>query len=105
MAVAALQGANSLRAELHDKGIEVATIFRTIQTNISINALMVMAALSTMMKQPVTVSRQLSLQSKGEGTSKGEEYIVVAGSKEKLATRVNRVHRPNFISSYASRVK
>ena len=28
--------------------------------------------------------------------TKGEEYIIVAGSKEKLATRVNRVSPPKL---------
>ena len=91
--------ANSLRAELHDKGIEVATIFPGfIQTNISINALTGDGSAQGTMDEATSNGLTATDFAKQvvKALSKGEEYIVVAGSKEKLATRVNRVSPPKL---------
>ncbi|MDN5620515.1 MAG: SDR family NAD(P)-dependent oxidoreductase [Psychrobacter sp.] len=91
--------ANSLRAELHDEGIEVATIFPGfIQTNISINALTGDGSAQGTMDEATNNGLTATEFAKQvvRALSKGEEYIVVAGSKEKLATRVNRVSPPKL---------
>lgn len=91
--------ANSLRAELHDKGIEVATVFPGfIQTNISINALTADGSPQGTMDEATNAGLTATEFAKQvtKALSKGEEYIIVAGSKEKLATRVNRVSPPKL---------
>ena len=91
--------ANSLRAELHDQGIEVATIFPGfIQTNISINALTGDGSVQGTMDE--ATNKGLTATSFAKQVVKAltneEEYIIVAGHKEKLATRVNRLSPPKL---------
>lgn len=91
--------ANSLRAELHDQGIEVATIFPGfIQTNVSINALTGNGSKQGTMD--VATSKGLTATAFAKqavkALTKGEEYIIVAGTKEKLATKVNRLSPPKL---------
>lgn len=91
--------ANSLRAELHDQGIEVATVFPGfIQTNISINALTGDGSMQGTMDDATNKGLSASAFAKQvvKALTKGEEYIIVAGSKEKLATRVNRISPPKL---------
>lgn len=91
--------ANSLRAELHDEGIEVATIFPGfIQTNISINALTGDGSAQGTMDEATNKGLTATAFAKQvvKALTKGEEYIIVAGNKEKLATRVNRLSPPKL---------
>ena len=91
--------ANSLRAELHEQGIEVATIFPGfIQTNISINALTGDGSAQGTMDEATNKGLTATTFAKQvvKALSNGEEYIIVAGSKEKLATRVNRLSPPKL---------
>ena len=91
--------ANSLRAELHDQGIEVATIFPGfIQTNISINALTGDGSAQGTMDEATNNGLTATEFAKQvvKALAKEEEYIIVAGRKEKLATRVNRVSPPQL---------
>ncbi|SJM65973.1 SDR family NAD(P)-dependent oxidoreductase [Psychrobacter piechaudii] len=86
--------ANSLRAELSDKQITVATIFPGfIQTQVSINALT--GDGSTQGTMDEATDKGLTAKAFAKQTVKalacGEEYIIVAGQKEKLATLVNRL--------------
>lgn len=86
--------ANSLRAELFDQGIEVATIFPGfIQTNVSINALTgdgsIQGTMDTTTDQGMTATACAKQVAKALG--KGEEYIVAAGAKEKMALTINKV--------------
>ena len=86
--------ANSLRAELYDQGIEVATVFPGfIQTNISINALTGDGSAQGTMDEATDKGLTAKTFAKQalKALTKGEEYIIVAGTKEKLATRVNRI--------------
>ncbi|MBI0427623.1 SDR family oxidoreductase [Psychrobacter sp. NG27] len=91
--------ANSLRAELHNQGIEVATIFPGfIQTNVSINALTGDGSAQGTMDDATQKGLTAAEFAKQvvKALTKGEEYIIVAGKKEKLATRVNRVSPPKL---------
>ncbi|MGP5211151.1 SDR family NAD(P)-dependent oxidoreductase [Psychrobacter alimentarius] len=91
--------ANSLRAELHDQGIEVATIFPGfIQTNVSINALTGDGSQQGTMDEATNKGLTATAFAKQAVTAltKGEEYIIIAGTKEKLATKVNRVSPPRL---------
>ena len=91
--------ANSLRAELHEQGIEVATIFPGfIQTNISINALTGDGSAQGTMDEATNKGLTATTFAKQvvKALTKGEEYIIVAGNKEKLATRVNRLSPPKL---------
>lgn len=91
--------ANSLRAELHHQGIEVATIFPGfIQTNISINALTGDGSAQGTMDEATNKGLTTTAFAKKvvKALTNGEEYIIVAGSKEKLATRVNRLSPPKL---------
>ena len=91
--------ANSLRAELHDEGIEVATIFPGfIQTNISINALTGDGSAQGTMDDATSKGLTASAFAKQvvKALTKGEEYVIVAGNKEKLATRLNRLSPPKL---------
>ena len=91
--------ANSLRAELHQQGIEVATIFPGfIQTNVSINALTgdgsAQGTMDVATKKGLTATAFAKKVVKA--LAKDEEYIVVAGSKERLAEKVNRLSPPKL---------
>ncbi len=91
--------ANSLRAELHEQGIEVATIFPGfIQTNVSINALTGDGSTQGSMDEATDngLSAKNFAQQVSKALAKGEEYIIVAGHKEKLAAMVNRVSPPRL---------
>ena len=91
--------ANSLRAELHADGIEVATIFPGfIQTNVSINALTGDGSAQGTMDEATNKGLTATAFAKQvvKALSKGEEYIIVAENKEKLATRVNRLSPPKL---------
>lgn len=86
--------ANSLRAELFDQGIEVATVFPGfIKTNVSINALTGDGSAQGTMDEATSNGLSASTFAKQmlKALSKGEEYIIIGGRQEKLATRVNRV--------------
>ena len=91
--------ANSLRAELHDQGIEVATIFPGfIQTNVSINALTgdgsAQGTMDDATKKGLTATAFAKQAVKA--LLKEEEYIVISGQKEKFATKVNRISPPKL---------
>ncbi|HCN16775.1 MULTISPECIES: SDR family NAD(P)-dependent oxidoreductase [Psychrobacter] len=91
--------ANSLRAELHEQGIEVATIFPGfIQTNVSINALTGDGSKQGTMDEATNKGLTAPAFAKQvvKALTKGEEYIIVAGTKEKLAVRVNRLSPPKL---------
>ena len=91
--------ANSLRAELHHQSIEVATIFPGfIQTNISINALTGDGSSQGTMDEATNKGLTATAFAKQvvKALTNGEEYIIVAGSKEKLATRINRISPPKL---------
>lgn len=91
--------ANSLRAELHDQKIEVATIFPGfIQTNVSINALTGDGSAQGTMDEATNKGLTAAVFAKQvvKALTKGEEYIIVAGTKEKLAVRVNRLSPPKL---------
>lgn len=91
--------ANSLRAELHEQEIEVATVFPGfIQTNVSINALTGDGSTQGSMDEATDkgLSAKNFAQQVSKALAKGEEYIVVAGHKEKLAVTVNRVSPPKL---------
>ncbi|WP_131668734.1 SDR family NAD(P)-dependent oxidoreductase [Psychrobacter pygoscelis] len=86
--------ANSLRAELYDQGIQVATIFPGfIQTNVSINALTgdgkPQGTMDTATDQGISARDFAKHVTKA--LNKGQEYIVVAGPKEKLALMMNNL--------------
>jgi short-subunit dehydrogenase len=91
--------ANSLRAELHEQGIEVATIFPGfIQTNVSINALTGDGSAQGTMDEATNKGLTATAFAKQavKALTKGEEYIIIAGTKEKLATRVNQLSPPKL---------
>lgn len=91
--------ANSLRAELHDQGIEVATIFPGfIQTNVSINALTGDGTTQGTMDEATEKGLSAKAYAKyvSNALSRGEEYIIVAGQKEKLAVVINRISPPKL---------
>ena len=91
--------ANSLRAELHDQGIEVATIFPGfIQTNVSINALTGDGSAQGTMDDATKKGLTATVFAKQavKALLKEEEYIVISGQKEKFATKVNRLSPPKL---------
>ena len=91
--------ANSLRAELHDQGIEVATIFPGfIQTNVSINALTGDGSAQGTMDDATKKGLTATVFAKQavKALLKEEEYIVISGQKEKFATKVNRISPPKL---------
>jgi len=91
--------ANSLRAELHDQGIEVATIFPGfIQTNVSINALTGDGSAQGTMDDATKKGLTAAVFAKQavKALLKEEEYIVISGQKEKFATKVNRISPPKL---------
>ncbi|MDN6274977.1 SDR family NAD(P)-dependent oxidoreductase [Psychrobacter sp.] len=93
--------ANSLRAELHHQGIEVATVFPGfIQTNVSINALTGDGTTQGTMDEATDngLSANTFAKRTVKALSNGEEYIIVAGTKEMLATRINRLSPPKLYS-------
>lgn len=86
--------ANSLRAELSDKRITVATIFPGfIQTQVSINALTGDGSTQGTMDEATNQGLTATAFAKQsvKALACDEEYIIVAGQKEKLATLVNRL--------------
>lgn len=86
--------ANSLRAELFDQGIEVATIFPGfIQTNVSLNALTGDGGVQGTMDEATEKGLKASDFAKQvvRALSRGDEYIVVGGRLENFATKVNRI--------------
>ena len=91
--------ANSLRAELHEQGIEVATIFPGfIQTNVSINALTGDGSAQGTMDEATSNGLTAADFAKQvvKALSNDKEYIIVGGKQEKLATRVNRLSPPKL---------
>jgi short-subunit dehydrogenase len=91
--------ANSLRAELHDQGIEVANIFPGfIQTNVSINALTGDGTAQGTMDEATNKGLTATAFAKQvvKALSNNKEYIIVGGKQEKLATRVNRLSPPKL---------
>ncbi|WP_413520866.1 SDR family NAD(P)-dependent oxidoreductase [Psychrobacter glacincola] len=91
--------ANSLRAELHHQSIEVATIFPGfIQTDISINALTGDGSAQGTMDEATNKGLTATAFAKQavKALTNGKEYIIVAGSKEKLAIRINRLSPPKL---------
>ena len=91
--------ANSLRAELHDKGIEVATVFPGfIQTNVSINALTGDGTAQGTMDDATDkgLTAKTFAKQVAKALSKGEEYIIIAGRKEKIAAMINRLSPPKL---------
>lgn len=91
--------ANSLRAELYDQGIEVATIFPGfIKTNVSINALTGDGSAQGTMDEATNKGLTAKAFAKQaiKALSKDDEYIIIGGRQEKLATRVNRLSPPKL---------
>lgn len=91
--------ANSLRAELHEQGIEVATIFPGfIQTNVSINALTGDGSAQGTMDEATSNGLTAADFAKQvvKALSNDKEYIIVGGKQEKLAIRVNRLSPPKL---------
>ncbi|WP_435979476.1 SDR family NAD(P)-dependent oxidoreductase [Psychrobacter sp. DM4] len=91
--------ANSLRAELYDQGIDVATIFPGfIKTNVSINALTGDGSAQGTMDEATNAGLSATEFAKQvtKALGNGKEYITVAGSKEKMAMRVNRISPPKL---------
>ena len=91
--------ANSLRAELHEQDIEVATIFPGfIQTNVSINALTGDGSAQGTMDEATSNGLTAADFAKQvvKALSNDKEYIIVGGKQEKLATRVNRLSPPKL---------
>ena len=91
--------ANSLRAELYDQGIEVATVFPGfIQTNVSINALTGDGSAQGTMDDATKKGLTAAVFAKQavKALLKEEEYIVISGQKEKFATKVNRISPPKL---------
>lgn len=91
--------ANSLRAELYNQGVEVATIFPGfIQTNVSINALTGDGSAQGTMDEATSKGLTATSFAKQavKALGRGEEYIIIAGAKEKLATKVNRLSPPKL---------
>lgn len=86
--------ANSLRAELSNKNIAVATIFPGfVNTNVSINALVGDGSTQGTMDEATGkgLSAEAFAKQVIQALAAGEEYIIVAGQKEKLATFINRL--------------
>lgn len=86
--------ANSLRAELYEQGIEVATVFPGfIQTNVSINALTGDGTPQGTMDVATDAGMSADQFARKviKALRKGEEYIVVAGRQEKLALGLGRL--------------
>lgn len=91
--------ANSLRAELSEDNIKVATIFPGfIQTNVSINALTADGSAQGTMDDATDqgLSAKAFAKQAVKALVQDEEYIIVAGQKEKFATLVNRVSPPKL---------
>ena len=86
--------ANSLRAELFDKGLTVATVFPGfVKTDVSRNALTGDgSALGTMDDaQTNAMSAEAFAEKTVKALNKGKSYIVVGGFKERLAARISRL--------------
>jgi dehydrogenase/reductase SDR family member 7B len=86
--------ANSLRAELFDQGLSVATIFPGfVKTNVSVNALTGDGtALGEMDNaQATAMSAGKFAEKTVRALVKGKNYIVIGGFKERLATLVSRI--------------
>lgn len=86
--------ANSLRAEVAEQGIQVSVIFPGfVQTNVSFNALN--GAGQAQGHQDQAIANGLSAEDFAEQTVqaliKGQEYIVVAGHKEKMGVMLSRL--------------
>lgn len=86
--------ANSLRAEVAEQGIQVSVIFPGfVQTNVSFNALN--GAGQAQGHQDQAIANGLSAEDFAEQTVKalmqGQEYIVVAGRKEKMGVMLSRL--------------
>lgn len=91
--------ANSLRAELSDKKITVATIFPGfIQTQVSINALIGDGSVQGTMDEATGkgLTAKAFAKQAVNALSKEREYIIVAGQKEKLAVTLNRLSPPKL---------
>ena len=91
--------ANSLRAELFDQGLTVATIFPGfVKTDVSVNALTGDgSALGTMDDaQANAMSADAFAEKAVKALLKGKNYIVIGGLKERLAARVSRIS-PEFL--------
>ncbi len=91
--------ANSLRAELHDQGIEVATVFPGfIQTNVSINALTGDGTAQGTMDDATNkgLTAKAFAKQVSKALIKDEEYIIIGGQKERLAMMVNRLSPPKL---------
>lgn len=91
--------ANSLRAELYEQGIEVATIFPGfVQTNVSINALTADGSAQGTMDEATSKGLTATEFAKQavQALSKDKEYIIIGGKQEILATRVNRLSPPKL---------
>lgn len=99
--------ANSLRAELSNKNIEVATIFPGfVNTNVSINALVGDGTTQGTMDEATGkgLSAEAFAKQVVQALVAGEEYIIVAGQKEKLATFINRLS-PTHLYKIIRKVK
>ncbi|WP_019673782.1 SDR family NAD(P)-dependent oxidoreductase [Psychrobacter lutiphocae] len=91
--------ANSLRAELSEQHVKVATVFPGfIQTNVSINALTGDGSTQGTMDEATDKGLTAKAFAKKvvSALAKDKEYIIVAGHKEKLATLINRLSPPKL---------
>ena len=89
--------ANSLRAEVAEKGIQVAVIFPGfVQTDVSINALNGKGEAQGYDNEATAngLTAQDFAQQTLTALNKGKEYIVVGGPKEKLGVVVSRLAPP-----------
>lgn len=89
--------ANSLRAELHHQGIEVATVFPGfVTTNVSLNALTGDGTAQGTMDAQTKAGMSADACAKQivDALLNGDEHIVVAGRKERYGTWLHRVSPP-----------
>lgn len=88
---------NALRAELHDQGLKVATVFPGfVKTDVSRNALTGDgSALGSMDDaQANAMTAQQFADKMVRALQAGKEYIVIGGAKEKLAAWLSRLSPP-----------
>ncbi len=86
--------ANSLRAEVTDKGVDVAVVFPGfVKTNVSINALVGDgSSLGTMDEAQANAMNSDEFANKLlKALIKNEEYIVIGGAKEKMGVWLSRL--------------
>lgn len=99
--------ANSLRAEVADQGVQVSVIFPGfVNTDVSVNALVGDGtALGSMDEaQANAMSADAFAEQAIAGLLAGDDYLVVSGAKEKLATLIGRAS-PSLLYRVVQRSK